>query len=90
MKSEGFARLRERYDVCPHRSGTAHFHHPQVGDLTLGHQSMQLEGIPGHRLVVYHADVASPDRDAMVLLDMPGTRHASGSAGHADLPAHDQ
>ncbi|WP_390898911.1 MmyB family transcriptional regulator [Streptomyces cynarae] len=58
------------------RPGTKHFHHPRVGDLTLGYQSMQLEGTPGHRLVAYYADPASPDHDAMVLLDMLGTRHA--------------
>ncbi|MFC9093948.1 helix-turn-helix domain-containing protein [Streptomyces sp. NPDC002387] len=90
LKSEDFARLWERYDVRPHRPGTKHFHHPQVGDLTLGYQSMLLEGTSGHRLVAYYADVASPDHDAMVLLDMLGTQHASGAAEHADLPAHDQ
>jgi len=90
LKSEDFARLWERYDVRPHRPGTKHFHHPQVGDLTLGYQSMLLEGTSGHRLVTYYADVASPDHDAMVLLDMLGTQHASGPAEHADLPAHDQ
>ncbi|MEE1664263.1 helix-turn-helix transcriptional regulator [Streptomyces sp. WAC07094] len=90
LKSEDFARLWERYDVRPHRPGTKHFHHPQVGDLTLGYQSMLLEGTSGHRLVAYYADVASPDHDAMVLLDMLGTQHASGAAEHADLPGHDQ
>ncbi|WP_437024209.1 helix-turn-helix transcriptional regulator [Streptomyces bungoensis] len=75
LKSEDFARLWERYDVRPHRTGTKHFHHPQVGDLTLGYQAMQLEDTPGHRLVVYYADVASPEHDAMVLLDMLGTQH---------------
>ncbi|MDX3263281.1 helix-turn-helix transcriptional regulator [Streptomyces sp. MI02-2A] len=90
LKSEDFARLWERYDVRPHRPGTKRFHHPRVGDLTLGYQSMLLEGTSGHRLVAYYADVASPDHDAMVLLDMLGTQHASGAAGHAELPAHDQ
>jgi hypothetical protein len=70
----------ERYDVRPHRPGTKHFHHPQVGDLTLGYQSMQLDGTPGHRLVAYYADVASPDHDAMVLLDMLGNQQTPDSA----------
>ncbi|MER5599250.1 helix-turn-helix transcriptional regulator [Streptomyces sp. NPDC002265] len=73
LKSEDFARLWERYDVRPHRPGTKHFHHPQVGDLTLGYQTMQLEDTPGHRLVAYYADPTGPDHDAMVLLDMLGT-----------------
>jgi hypothetical protein len=41
---------------------------------------MQLDGTPGHRLVAYYADDPSPDHDAMVLLDMLGTRHAPESA----------
>ncbi|MGI5139917.1 MULTISPECIES: helix-turn-helix transcriptional regulator [unclassified Streptomyces] len=80
LKSPDFARLWERYDVRPHRPGTKHFHHPQVGNLTLGYQSMQLDGTPGHRLVAYYADVASPDHDAMVLLDMLGNHQTPDSA----------
>ncbi|MFJ9558841.1 helix-turn-helix transcriptional regulator [Streptomyces fuscichromogenes] len=87
LKSEDFARLWERYDVRPHRPGTKHFHHPQVGDLTLGYQTMQLEGTPGHRLVAYYADPATPDHDAMLLLDMLGTQHAPESADRADAQA---
>ncbi|MET9251123.1 hypothetical protein [Nonomuraea sp. NPDC003709] len=45
-KSPEFARLWERYDVRAHTQGRKTFHHPDVGDLTLGCQSMQLEGTP--------------------------------------------
>ncbi|MGW3242163.1 helix-turn-helix transcriptional regulator [Streptomyces sp. NPDC001070] len=83
LKSADFARLWERYDVRPHRPGTKHFHHPHVGDMTLGYQSMQLDGTPGHRLVAYYAEVAGPDRDAMVLLDMLGNQQAPDSAGRS-------
>ncbi|HTJ39510.1 MAG TPA: helix-turn-helix transcriptional regulator [Dactylosporangium sp.] len=83
LKSPDFARLWERYDVRAHRPGTKHFRHPQVGDLTLGYQPMQLEGTPGHRLVVYYADVASPDHDAMVLLDILGAQQAPTSVDHS-------
>jgi hypothetical protein len=89
-QARDFARLWERYDVRPHRPGTKQFHHPQVGDLTLGYQTMQLEGTPGHRLVAYYADPASPDHDAMVLLDMLGTSPTPGTADHADAPVHDR
>ncbi|WP_030179809.1 helix-turn-helix transcriptional regulator [Streptomyces sp. NRRL S-813] len=90
LKSDDFARLRERHDVRAHRPGTKHFHHPQVGDLTLGYQSMPLENTPGHRLVVYYADTTSPDHDAMVLLDMLSTPHTPEPADQADAPAHDR
>jgi len=38
-----FARLWDRHDVRGHKT----FHHPQVGTVSLGHQSMQLNGTPG-------------------------------------------
>ncbi len=53
-----------------HSHGRKTFHHPDVGDLTLGYQSMQLEGTPGHRLVAYYAEPGTPEYDAMVLLDL--------------------
>ncbi|MEU9271566.1 helix-turn-helix transcriptional regulator [Streptomyces sp. NPDC048251] len=72
MKSPEFARLWERYDVKGHSYGRKTFHHPEVGDLTLGYQSMELEGTPGHRMVTYYAEPGTPDHDAMVLLDLLG------------------
>jgi MmyB-like transcription regulator ligand binding domain len=86
LKSPDFAHLWERYDARAHRSDTKHFHHPQVGDLTLGYQPMRLEGTPGHRLVVYYADAGSADHDAMVLLDMLGTQDASAPADRGAGP----
>jgi transcriptional regulator with XRE-family HTH domain len=74
LKSPDFARLWERYDVKGHPHGRKTFHHPEVGDLTLGYQSMQLEGTPGHRLVSYYAEKATPEFDAVVLLDLLGSQ----------------
>lgn len=72
LKSPEFTRYWERYDIRGHAHGRKSFHHPEVGDLTLGYQSMRLEDTPGQRLVVYQAEPGTPDRDAMVLLDMTG------------------
>ncbi|SDP82510.1 Helix-turn-helix domain-containing protein, partial [Streptomyces sp. cf386] len=74
LNSPEFARLWERYDIKGHSYGRKTFHHPEVGDLTLGHQSMQLEGTPGHRLLTYYAEPGTPDYDALVLLDMLGSQ----------------
>jgi hypothetical protein len=38
---------------------------------------MQLEGTPGQRLGVYTAEPATPDHDAMILLDMTAPRHST-------------
>jgi transcriptional regulator with XRE-family HTH domain len=84
LKSPDFARLWERYDVKGHRQGRKTFHHPQVGDLTLGYQSMQLEGTPGQRMNAYYAQPATPDHDAMILLDLAA--HEPSPAPSASQP----
>jgi hypothetical protein len=47
VKSPEFAALWRRYDVHGHTRGHKTFHHPEVGDLRLGYQSMTLNGTPG-------------------------------------------
>ncbi|MGW6060287.1 helix-turn-helix transcriptional regulator [Streptomyces sp. NPDC055189] len=76
LKSPDFAGLWERYDVTGRKYATKTFHHPTVGDLTLGFQAMQLEGTPGQRLGVYVAEPGTPDHDAMLLLDLTAPRPA--------------
>jgi hypothetical protein len=80
LKSPEFARLWEAYDVKGSTHGRKTFHHPEVGDLTLGYQSMEPEGTPGHRLVAYYAEPGTPDHDAIVLLGL------LGHAQYADRP----
>ncbi|MFI5811040.1 helix-turn-helix transcriptional regulator [Streptomyces sp. NPDC051643] len=74
VKSPDFARLWDHYDVRLRSHGHRTFHHPEVGDLTLGYQSMHLEGTPGHRLVAYYAEPGTPGYDAMTLLDTRADR----------------
>ncbi|MFF4353533.1 helix-turn-helix transcriptional regulator [Streptomyces sp. NPDC001530] len=77
LKSPEFARLWERYDVKGHAHGRKTFHHPEVGDLTLGYQSMELEGTSGHRLVTYFAEPGTSEYDALVLLDLLASEPAT-------------
>ena len=86
LKSPEFAKLWERYDVRGHTVGTKTFHHPDVGDLTLGYQGMQLEGTPGHRLNAYYAQPGTPDHDAMVLLDLTAPAPERGVRTRTDRP----
>jgi transcriptional regulator with XRE-family HTH domain len=83
LKSAEFARLWERYDVRGRPPRRKTFHHPRVGDMTLGVQRMRLEGTPGHRLVTYHAEAGTPDHDAIMLLDMLASEPA-GQRTRAD------
>ncbi|MFI5555322.1 helix-turn-helix transcriptional regulator [Streptomyces sp. NPDC051738] len=74
VKSPEFARLWKRHDIKGRSHGRKPLHHPDVGDLVLGYQSMELEGTPGHRLIMYYAEPGTPDHDALVLLDLLGSQ----------------
>ncbi|MFJ8312225.1 MULTISPECIES: helix-turn-helix transcriptional regulator [unclassified Streptomyces] len=78
LKSPEFARLWDRYDVTRslHAQKPKTFHHPQVGEITLDFQGLQLEGTPGHRLGIYIAAPGTPAHDAMILLDMTAPHSA--------------
>ena len=69
MKSPEFARLWHRYDVRAHTRGHKSFHHPDIGDLDLGYQSMSLNGTPGQALIAYYAEPGTAEHDALTLLD---------------------
>ena len=77
VKSPDFAELWERYEVRPLTATTKTLNHPEVGTVTLTVQAMQIEGTPGHRLVIYQAAPGTPDHDAMVLLDRIAHEHAT-------------
>jgi MmyB-like transcription regulator ligand binding domain len=87
LKSPEFARLWERYDVQGRTHGRKTFHHPDVGSLTLGYQSMLLEGTSGQRLIAHHAEPGTPEHDAMLLLDMAAhERSPNGAALRSGPP----
>jgi hypothetical protein len=69
LKSPEFARLWDRYDVRGHVRGHKTFHHPDLGTLTLGYQSMTLNGTPGQSLIAYYAEPGEPEHDKITLLD---------------------
>lgn len=49
-------------------TGTKTFHHPVVGELTVGYETMPLPADPGLVLTVYSPEPASPSADAHTLL----------------------
>ncbi|MFC7384519.1 helix-turn-helix transcriptional regulator [Sphaerisporangium rhizosphaerae] len=87
LKSPGFAKLWERYDVSGRKPVHKTFHHPHVGTITLSAQSMDLEGTPGQRLGVYVAEPGNPDHDAMLLLDMTAPESAAHSTAQDEAPS---
>ncbi|WAL68781.1 helix-turn-helix transcriptional regulator [Amycolatopsis cynarae] len=79
-ESKEFAHLWDRYEVRGTTHGHKAFRHPEVGDLTLGYQSMRLDGTPGQRLISYFAEPGTRDHDAVVLLDVTAAEHAATAA----------
>jgi transcriptional regulator with XRE-family HTH domain len=89
LKSPEFARLWDRYDVRSHSRGNKTFHHPEVGDLNLGYQTMQLNGTPGQTLIAYYAQFGTPEHDALILLDrLPADAVTGPAAGFLDQWEH--
>jgi hypothetical protein len=51
-----------------HLAGVKLFHHPDVGDLDLSYEAMQLTADPGLQFVGFTAEPGSPSDDALRLL----------------------
>jgi transcriptional regulator with XRE-family HTH domain len=78
-ESPDFADLWERYEVRPLAQAAKTLHHPEVGTFTLDVQAMQIEGTPGHRLVIYYAEPGTLHHDAVVRLDRMPHEHVTAS-----------
>lgn len=82
-KSRDFADLWDRFDIKPHAPDPKTFHHPDVGDLHLGYESMTLEHSYKQRFVVFFAEPGSPDYEKLALLD---AEHGEPDSGLARVP----
>ena len=69
VKSPDFGRLWSKYEVTRAGAGDRVFRHPQVGNMRLAHETLDLNRADGQRLIVYLAEPGTPDHDAMLLLD---------------------
>ncbi|OHV35223.1 MULTISPECIES: helix-turn-helix domain-containing protein [Pseudofrankia] len=67
-RSDAFRVRWATHDVRLHRTGRKHLHHPAVGDLHLNFEVLDLPADPGLTLVAFHADIGSPNADALRLL----------------------
>ncbi|MFF5229918.1 helix-turn-helix transcriptional regulator [Dactylosporangium sp. NPDC000521] len=79
-RSDVFRTWWAAHDVRLHRSGVKHVHHPEVGDLTLAYESLDLVTDVGLRLNAYTAEPGSASQDALNLL-------ASWAAAPRERPA---
>ena len=69
VRSDHFRRLWARHDVRSRVSGgTRRMYHPQVGELDLHYENLQIAGTDRQTLIVYHADPGSHTAQALTLL----------------------
>jgi transcriptional regulator with XRE-family HTH domain len=67
-RSENFRTWWAAHNVRFHRTGVKRFHHPEVGDLTLSFEALDLAADEGLRISVYSAEPGTPSDDALRLL----------------------
>jgi transcriptional regulator with XRE-family HTH domain len=67
-RSEHFRTWWAAHNVRFHRTGVKQFHHPEVGDLTLTFEALDLAADAGLRISVYTAEPGTPSDDALKLL----------------------
>jgi transcriptional regulator with XRE-family HTH domain len=67
-RSDAFRTRWAAHDVRLHHTGAKRFHHPVVGDLTVGFNATELPADPGLTLTVYTAEPGSESADKLALL----------------------
>jgi hypothetical protein len=77
--------------VRKHSTGTKHFHHPVVGDLTVGFESLYVGDNLDQNLVAYTVEPNSPSAEALGLLASwaatPTDQEAAPTIGRATSQA---
>jgi transcriptional regulator with XRE-family HTH domain len=68
MHSPEFAKLWAKHDVRLCASGTKRLHHPEIGDVDLHYEVLQLPDSNGQRLLTHTAEPGSASADALSLL----------------------
>jgi transcriptional regulator with XRE-family HTH domain len=84
MRSEEFAALWVEHPVASHAYGRRHLVHPEVGELTLELETLELGDGSGHRLVTYTAAPGSASDAALRLLRMTSSASEPGVRGWAE------
>ncbi|MFD6697933.1 MULTISPECIES: helix-turn-helix transcriptional regulator [unclassified Microbacterium] len=67
-RSDTFRVRWASHDVRDYRTGTKRIHHPEVGDLELPYQAMELSANPGWQMFAYTAEPNTPTAERLALL----------------------
>jgi hypothetical protein len=68
VRDTDFRRWWAHHDVYTRAHGTKRYHHPMVGDLTLGYDALTTTDDPDQRLGLHTAEAGSPSEHALRLL----------------------
>ncbi|MER2138176.1 MAG: transcriptional regulator, partial [Arthrobacter sp.] len=68
LASPRFVQLWARHDVKGPVGGTIRLHHPEVGELTLHRERLEVGGADGITLVVFHPEQGTDDAGKLALL----------------------
>jgi hypothetical protein len=68
IRSERFRALWARADVGHRRDGRSHMRHPQVGELFLRREKLDVAGTDGLQMVIYHAEPGTESAQSLTLL----------------------
>lgn len=80
-RSDEFRRRWAAHDVMRHRSGVKRVHHPDVGDLDMSYETMELVTDSGLTMVVYGTEPGSASEERLQLLANLAATSATGAAG---------
>jgi transcriptional regulator with XRE-family HTH domain len=82
-RSEAFRTRWAAHNVRFHNTGVKHFHHPEVGELHLSYNRLDLAADPGLTLFTYTAEPGSRSEEALKLL---GSWAATAESAQVSLP----
>ena len=68
LASPLFRQLWARHDVRPRAGAVMRFVHPQVGELVLNREKLEIGGTDGIMLIIYHPDAGTDSAEKLALL----------------------
>jgi transcriptional regulator with XRE-family HTH domain len=86
LASARFRRLWARHDVALRRGASLTLDHPQVGELNLNREKLEIGGSAGQMLVIFHADPGTVDAEKLGLLASYQAEAVRSPSADAEAP----
>lgn len=86
-RSDAFRLRWAAHNVRHHRTGLKRIHHPEVGDLELSYEAMDLPANPEWFMFAYTAEPGSPTEERLRLLGSLAASHVTPEPSHTSTEA---